>query len=108
MEGEEIQMEDLIRNWWHDPNSFKVIGDKIYHVPWLRNPSKMTNLMLCHLYGEKDNSKLKLSCVLLIHQVLKKEYLIGITSSLLTSRKRFKNLKNHLQGIALDYLCMVI
>jgi hypothetical protein len=42
VEGEEIQMEDLIRNWWHDPNSFKVIGDKIYHVPWLRNPSKMT------------------------------------------------------------------
>ena len=64
-------MEDLIMNWWHDLNCFKVIGDKIYHVPWLRNPSKMTNLMLCHLYGEKDNSKFKLSCVLLIHQVLK-------------------------------------
>jgi hypothetical protein len=28
VEGEEIQMVDLIRDWWHDPNSFKVIGDK--------------------------------------------------------------------------------
>jgi hypothetical protein len=27
--------------------------------------------MLCHLYGEKDNSKFKLSWVPLIHQVLK-------------------------------------
>jgi hypothetical protein len=46
VEGEEIQMEDLIRNWWHDPNSFKVIGDKIYHVPWLRNPSKILWVIL--------------------------------------------------------------
>jgi hypothetical protein len=71
VDGEYIQTEDLIRNWWHDPNSFKVIGDKIYHVPRLRNPSKMTDIILCCLYGEKDNSEFKLSWVNLIHQVLK-------------------------------------
>jgi hypothetical protein len=25
VEGEEIQMVDLIRELWHDPNSFKII-----------------------------------------------------------------------------------
>jgi hypothetical protein len=28
--GEEMQMGDLIREWWHDSNAFKIITDKIY------------------------------------------------------------------------------
>jgi hypothetical protein len=32
VEKDELQMVDLIREWWSDPNSFKIIGDKIYPV----------------------------------------------------------------------------
>jgi hypothetical protein len=38
VEKEELQMVDLIKEWWYDPNSFKIIGDKIYPVPRLKNP----------------------------------------------------------------------
>jgi hypothetical protein len=38
LRGEEMQMDDLIREWWHDPNSFKIIGDQTYHVPRLKKP----------------------------------------------------------------------
>jgi hypothetical protein len=67
-------MVDLIREWWYDPNSFKVIGDKVYPIPRLNKSPMLVAIMLCLLYGEKDSSKFKLSWVPLIHQVLTEEY----------------------------------
>jgi hypothetical protein len=46
VEGEEMQMGDLIREWWHDSNSFKIIADKIYHVPRLKKPPMLVAIML--------------------------------------------------------------
>jgi hypothetical protein len=45
----------------------------MYLVLRLKKPSKLIAIILCHLYGEKDSSKFKLSWVPLIHQVLKEE-----------------------------------
>jgi hypothetical protein len=70
VEKEEMQMAHLIKEWWFDPDSFKVIGDKIYHVPKLKKSPMLVSIMLCHLYGEKNSSKFKLGWVPLIHQVL--------------------------------------
>jgi hypothetical protein len=60
VEKEELQMVDLIREWWNDHNSFKIIGDKIYPIPRLKKPPMLVSIMLCRLYGEKDSFKFKL------------------------------------------------
>jgi hypothetical protein len=67
VEKEEMQMGDLIREWWHDSNSFKIIADKIYPIPRLKKPPMLVAIMLCHLYGENDSFKFKLGWVPLIH-----------------------------------------
>jgi hypothetical protein len=67
---EEVQIPDLIKEWWYDPNSFKIMGDKMYLVPRLKKSPMLVAIMLCHLYGEKNSTKFKLSWVPLIHQVL--------------------------------------
>jgi hypothetical protein len=67
---EEMQMAHLIREWWYDPDSFKVIGEKIYHVTRLKKSPMLVSIMLCRLYGEKNPSRFKLSWVPIIHQVL--------------------------------------
>jgi len=63
-------MAHLIKEWWFDPDSFKVVGDKIIHVPKLNKAPMLVSIMLCCLYGEKNPSKFKLDWVPLIHQVL--------------------------------------
>jgi len=63
-------MEHLIREWWYDPDSFKVIGEKIYHVTKLKKSQMLVFIMLCRLYGEKNPSRFKLSWVPIIRQVL--------------------------------------
>jgi len=35
VENEEMKMADLIKEWWHDPNFFKIIGEKVYPIPIL-------------------------------------------------------------------------
>jgi hypothetical protein len=67
---EEMQMAQLIREWWFDPDSFKVIGDKMYHVTRLKKSPMLVSIILCRLYGEKNPSRFKLGWVPLIHQVL--------------------------------------
>jgi hypothetical protein len=71
--GEEMQMRDLIKEWWHDSNALKIIENKIYHVPRLKKSPMLVATMIYRLYGEKDSFKFKLSWVPLIHQVLKGE-----------------------------------
>jgi hypothetical protein len=68
---EEVQMVDLIRDWWHDSSTFKIISDKIYPIQKLKKPPMLVATMLCRLYGEKDSLKFKLGWVPLIHQILK-------------------------------------
>ena len=63
-------MDHLIREWWYDPDSFKVIGEKIYHVTKLKKSPMLVFIMLCRLYGEKNPSRFKLSWVPIIRQVL--------------------------------------
>jgi hypothetical protein len=60
VEKEEIQMGDLIKEWWYDSNSFKIISNKIYHIQILKKLPILVAIMLCHLYGEKDSFKFKL------------------------------------------------
>jgi len=62
-------MVDLIREWWSDPNSFKIIGDKIYHVPRLNKSPMLVSIMIYHLYGFFF-FKFKLGWFPLINQVL--------------------------------------
>jgi len=63
---EEMQMAHLIREWWFDRNTFKVIGDKMYRVTRPKKSLMLVATMLCHLYGEKNLSKFKLSWVPII------------------------------------------
>jgi hypothetical protein len=62
-----MKMGNLIREWWHDSNSFKIIAGKIYHVPRMKKPSLLVAIMICRLYGEKYYFKFKLGWVPLIH-----------------------------------------
>jgi len=49
VEKEEMQMTHLIKEWWFNPDSFKVIGDKIYHVTKLKKSPMLVVIMICHL-----------------------------------------------------------
>jgi hypothetical protein len=64
-------MDDVIRDWWYDPNDFKFVGDKKYTVSRLKKPQKLIAITLYHLYGENDATKFELSWVPLIHQIIK-------------------------------------
>jgi hypothetical protein len=108
VEKEEVQMVDLTHEWWHDTNSFRLLGDPRYHVPKLKKPIMLIAIMLCLLYGEKDSFKFKLGWVPLLHQFSKEHYLIGLTSYLPTSNVKSKNLRNHPQVISLVFLCLAI
>jgi hypothetical protein len=67
VEVEEMQMGDLIREWCHESNSFKIITDKIYLVPRLNKSPMIVAIMLCHFYGEKNSFTFKLGWVPLIY-----------------------------------------
>jgi hypothetical protein len=62
-----MKMGDLIREWWHDSNPFKLLSEKIYPFPILKKPPMLVAIMLCHIYGEKYSSNFKLGWVPLIH-----------------------------------------
>jgi len=58
--GEEMQMVDLIREWWDDSNALKIIVNKIYSIPILKRPPMLVATILFRLYGEKYYFKFKL------------------------------------------------
>jgi hypothetical protein len=52
-------MVDLIKDWYYDPNSFKIIGDNIYPVPRLKkSPMLIYHHALSSIYGKKDSLNL--------------------------------------------------
>ena len=49
-----VPVVDTIRQWWAEPDKFKVKKDQEYLVASLRKVYKLVAAMLCRLYGRPD------------------------------------------------------
>jgi len=63
-------MVELIREWWYDTSSVKVISDRVYPIQNMKKTTLVSKHNAMSIVGEKDPHKFKLGWILLIHEIL--------------------------------------
>ena len=80
-----VPIVDTIRQWWEEPEKFKVKKDQEYLVAILRKVYKLVAAMLCRLYGRPDCSTFSSSWATIMEYVTTHGARFNWASILMTS-----------------------
>ena len=69
---EEIQMDELIKEWLVDNSNLKIRAKGLYPTNILKEPVMIVASLLYRLFGEPNALRFKLEWVPLIHRVINK------------------------------------